>query len=248
MTDSERLVEVGGVFDLRGLAVGGALLLAAALFWQGGGSPIASAQEALTANVAPAPPPGGLTQVVAGTADVQALIDAQSFVVESVWKLDVATQQFQVHIPGAPAFANTLTSLAPTDIVTLKAAPTPVPAAQSTLIMNGRVLIDGAPVVAAELEGGYYVTLGGGGRFEELVTVTTGVNGEYRFELPWATVEEFVLPGGPIMVRYVGSDTLPCYFTGGAGAPAWLIVESPGTYTLDVDLVELSAEPCTPHG
>lgn len=66
------------------------------------------------------PPAGGLTQGVAATTDVEALIDAQTFAVSSVWLLDVPTQQFWVFIPGAPAFANTLTSLKAADIVVLK--------------------------------------------------------------------------------------------------------------------------------
>ena len=86
---------------------------------------LATAQQAGVANVAPAPPPGGLTQVLAGTTDIQALIDAQAFAVESIWKLDTATQQFLSYVVGAPAFVNTLSSLDPADIVTIKAAPAP---------------------------------------------------------------------------------------------------------------------------
>ncbi len=67
-----------------------------------------------------APPAGGLTQGAAGTDDLTALVDAQTFDVESVWKLDVATQTFQSYFPGAAAFANTLTAIAATDIVTIR--------------------------------------------------------------------------------------------------------------------------------
>ncbi len=67
-----------------------------------------------------APPAGGLTQGIAGTDDLTALVDAQTFDVESVWKLDVATQTFQSYFPGAAAFANTLTAIAATDIVTIR--------------------------------------------------------------------------------------------------------------------------------
>ena len=85
----------------------------------------AEAQQPAVANVAPAPPLGGLTQVVAGTTDIQALIDAQTFEVESIWKLDIATQQFLSYVVGAPAFVNTLSALDPADVVTIKAAPPP---------------------------------------------------------------------------------------------------------------------------
>lgn len=201
-----------------------------------------SAQAQTAPNVAPTPPAGGLTQVIAGTTDIQSLIDAQPFVVESVWRFDIATQRFQVYIPGAPTFVNTLTALATTDIVTLKAGP-----AASTLIMSGRVLLDGAPVVGAELWGGYLISSNGGGGITVLAEVITGANGEYSFELPWATVEEFVLPQGPIWLHYIGADALPCYYTGGAGAPVWLLVESPGAYTLDMDVIVCPPVTAAPH-
>lgn len=66
------------------------------------------------------PPAGGLTQGIAGTADLAALAAAQLFTVESVWKLDVASQQWQSYIPGGPAIANSLQSISSTDIVLLK--------------------------------------------------------------------------------------------------------------------------------
>ncbi len=72
------------------------------------------------ANVFTAPPAGGVTQSIAGTTSLQSLIVAQTFEVESVWKFDIATQVFEVYVPGAPLFANTLKSLGATDIVSLK--------------------------------------------------------------------------------------------------------------------------------
>lgn len=66
-----------------------------------------------------APPPGGISQGIAGTTDVQELIDVQTFAVLAVWQLDVPTQQFRVYIPGAPEFANTLSSLKASDVVVL---------------------------------------------------------------------------------------------------------------------------------
>ncbi len=77
-------------------------------------APVSAGPTAFTA-----PPPGGISQGIAGTADVQALIDAQTFAVLAVWQLDVPTQQFRVYIPGAPAFANTLSSLKASDVVVL---------------------------------------------------------------------------------------------------------------------------------
>ena len=60
--------------------------------------------------VLPAPPPGGFSEGVAGTSDLEALVAAQTFDVASVWVFEPATQDFLLHIPGAPAFANSLTS------------------------------------------------------------------------------------------------------------------------------------------
>ncbi len=60
--------------------------------------------------VLPAPPPGGFSEGVAGTSDLEALVAAQIFDVASVWVFEPATQDFLLHIPGAPAFANSLTS------------------------------------------------------------------------------------------------------------------------------------------
>lgn len=110
-----------------------ALALALGLFPSDGGHSTAYAQTPPVVGVATVPPAGGRTLVTAGTADIQALIDAQLFAVESVWLFDVQAQRFLAFIVGGPAFVNTLTSLSPTDIVTLKAAagsptnPSPAP-------------------------------------------------------------------------------------------------------------------------
>ncbi|MEE8338100.1 MAG: serine protease [Dehalococcoidia bacterium] len=116
MTDRFRVMQ-----RLVPLAV--ALALALALFPFDGGHSTAYAQTPQVVGVAPVPPSGGRTLVTAGTADIQTLIDAQQFVVESVWLFDVQAQQFLSFVVGAPTFANSLTSISPTDIVTLKAAP-----------------------------------------------------------------------------------------------------------------------------
>ncbi len=100
-----------------------ALALALGLLPPHGGHGPAYAQTPQVVGVAPVPPSGGLAFVTAGTADIQTLIDAQQFVVESVWRYDVPIQQFLVFVVGGPAFANTLTSISATDIVVLKADP-----------------------------------------------------------------------------------------------------------------------------
>ena len=81
--------------------------------------PCADAERVDEPSVLPAPPPGGWTQGVAGTSDIEALVAAQTFDVQSVWALDLATQDFQSYIPGAPAFVNNpgVSSLRPDSVV-----------------------------------------------------------------------------------------------------------------------------------
>lgn len=72
--------------------------------------------------VAKVPPRGGLTTTVAGTPDLEALIRAQRFVVKAVWRFNTESQTFEVYVPGAPDFANSLRGLRPSDIVIFKAS------------------------------------------------------------------------------------------------------------------------------
>ena len=55
------------------------------------------------------PPAGGLTQGLAGTSEIETLLAAQPFAVQTVLAWDVPTQRFLTFIPGAPAHVNTLT-------------------------------------------------------------------------------------------------------------------------------------------
>ena len=68
------------------------------------------------------PPSGGLTFGLSGTTDPAALVAAQPFDVESVFTLDVQTQQFLRYIPGAPERVNTLAGdhLRPDSVVTIR--------------------------------------------------------------------------------------------------------------------------------
>ena len=69
-----------------------------------------------------APPGGGITNGVAGTTDIEALVAAQTFVAETAWRFDIATQTWQRYTPGAPTFANNLILTPPMDIVILRRA------------------------------------------------------------------------------------------------------------------------------
>jgi hypothetical protein len=73
-----------------------------------------------TPSVLTAPPSGGFTQGTAGTTDRQAFADAQSFTVTIMWRFDIAGQSWQSFIPvaGTPEIAQTMKTLAATDVVT----------------------------------------------------------------------------------------------------------------------------------
>ena len=72
--------------------------------------PCADTESADQPRALPVPPPGGFTAGIAGTSDLEALVAAQTFDVVSVWVFDLATQDFLLHIPGAPEWVNSLNS------------------------------------------------------------------------------------------------------------------------------------------
>lgn len=70
-------------------------------------------------SLAPAPPPGGLSEAVSGTADPASLAAAQGSHVVKLLVRDVATQDWLMFVAGAPPFVNSLSGrLRPVDIVT----------------------------------------------------------------------------------------------------------------------------------
>lgn len=71
------------------------------------GAPVASEGFAVPFRM---PPRGGLTHGLAGTSDLEALIAAQPFAVESVAAWDVGRQRWLMYTAGVPALANSLTS------------------------------------------------------------------------------------------------------------------------------------------
>ena len=68
------------------------------------------------------PQASGMTIGYAGTTQPEALVSAQPFKIRTLATFDVATQRWSTYVPGAPAFANTLTSanLTPESIVFAK--------------------------------------------------------------------------------------------------------------------------------
>ena len=86
-----------------------------------------------TARPFEAPPPGGITIGVAGTASIAALVAAQPFPVAAVAALDPATQRYLSYITGAPASVQTLTdaTLRPESVVILTRASAPASAPTS---------------------------------------------------------------------------------------------------------------------
>lgn len=81
---------------------------------------VAGSVPSTDANVFPLPLKRGLTFGVAGTSSLDGLVAAQAFLVESVWKLDLASQLSLATTPGGPSITNTLRTLFPTDVVILK--------------------------------------------------------------------------------------------------------------------------------
>ena len=71
-----------------------------------------------TPNVAPTPPLGGISFVLSGTDDLQALMAAQPFTVVAVFSFDAPTQIWQAYVVGAPQ--NSLTTIKRTDILVLR--------------------------------------------------------------------------------------------------------------------------------
>lgn len=71
------------------------------------GAPVASEGFAVPFRV---PPRGGLTHGLAGTSNLEALIAAQPFAVESVAAWDVGRQRWLMYTVGVPALVNSLTS------------------------------------------------------------------------------------------------------------------------------------------
>jgi len=76
---------------------------------------VAHPHPATAATVLPAPPPGGITQGIAGTGDPAALAAAQSFDVQAVWFME--GDLWRVYVPGAPRVA---ASLSPDSVVTIR--------------------------------------------------------------------------------------------------------------------------------
>ncbi len=75
------------------------------------------------------PPAGGLVQGVSGTNDPGSFVEGQAFSVQTLWMLDVPSQQWLVHVPGAPQHVNTLdrATLRENSIVTARRAPLATP-------------------------------------------------------------------------------------------------------------------------
>ncbi len=73
-----------------------------------------------TAAVLIVPPAGGLTFGATTETDPAALAAAQGYPVEGIWSFDVTSQQFRQYLPGAPAFASSLTAIPANSVVTIK--------------------------------------------------------------------------------------------------------------------------------
>ncbi len=95
-----------------------------------------------TAGTFPVPRPEGVTIGYAGTSDPQLLAEAQPFEVASLSMFHVQTQRWSSYVPGAPAFANTLSphNLRPDSIVFAKRTTT-------SALTGAAVPLAGAPLI-----------------------------------------------------------------------------------------------------
>jgi Big-like domain-containing protein len=104
------------------LSTSAAVLIAGALtpdgtIWAENGT------QAVVAEASPAlllvPPPAGITLGLSGVSSPAEFVDAQPFSIQSLAAFDIATQSWSTYVPGAPSFANSLTSdsLTPESIV-----------------------------------------------------------------------------------------------------------------------------------
>ena len=105
------------VFGITGGKTGSAQVVVGTVTPAEPATPAADVVAVLTA-----PPAGGFTQGAAGTTDRQAFADAQTFTVAIMWRFDVATQGWLSFIPAtdgvaAPEIAQTMTTMATTDII-----------------------------------------------------------------------------------------------------------------------------------
>lgn len=118
-----------------------------------GPAPTASLTVAGTPNVLAAPPVGGITQGVSGTTDPKFLVQAQPFAVQSVAYFHVGSQQWLIHLPGAPDHAQTLRQgqLRVDSVISLKRAPGE-PAGPTEEPTTEQPLAPGPPTVGVPFE------------------------------------------------------------------------------------------------
>jgi len=100
------------LFSHRGTRLSIAVVtLAIALLLAGGNFPRSGSAATAVAGVLPIPRADGVTIGYSGTDDPKLLVAAQPFGIASLAKFHVASQTWTTYVPGAPAFANTLTPL-----------------------------------------------------------------------------------------------------------------------------------------
>ena len=117
------------------------LLIAAAA------SPQPTDAATIAAGTLAVPRPDGMTVGLAGTNDPQLFTNAQPFEVASVAVFDVPSQTWRSYVPGARAFANSLTTanLQPESIVFTKRT-------SSSTLVSSPVPLGGAPLIEFVLD------------------------------------------------------------------------------------------------
>ena len=117
-------------------------VVAAAVLIAGGSSAQPGLAASTIAGALPVPRADGITVGFAGTNDPQLLAGAQPFEVASLAMFHVASQSWRTYVPGAPAFAQTITSLnlRPESIVFARRT-------SATTLVSTPGLLAGAPMI-----------------------------------------------------------------------------------------------------
>lgn len=98
------------------------------------------------------PPSGGITMGRAGVTSLAMLAASQPFEVASIAVFDIGTQQWRLFSPSAPSFANSITSVSPDDVVTIRRAGAPAsagPIPEASLTVAGTPNVLPTPAIGA---------------------------------------------------------------------------------------------------
>lgn len=158
------------------------------------------------------PPPAGITLGFSGVSNPAEFVDAQPFSIQSLAAFDIATQSWRTYVPGAPSFANSLTSenLTPESIIFARRT-----SAQS--LLWSPPLIAGPPVASLPNNPNTFLspppdglTLGVAGTTDPAVLAAVQLFDVQTINA-WDVAEQryyTYIPGAPAIVNTLTSETL----------------------------------------